>query len=436
MEFFACHPVFGKLRIVNVYLEFDGPKIFYAENEIGTTFFVYWVGDDADFECWYIIPCSKNKIIAFEKKKLSLRSILEKQEQEYFYDVRLPFQLEGELQFNIKHKNKIAEIALPEPDVYVKKVDIYSPSLLANDLVPTHEIIVSKVAKKSKTNVSLGKLSVVFDRFSELVFGFNISHKVSGSMQALNARYGSFAISLHADNLEKFEVFLGSVSDIMVRKLDVEPILKLYNIDYKVFLNFLKAIELSNVDFELRSSEEPDKIIKIYKFDAEIYLMKLKKVSIEYISSIKVPQANDIEKVFKYVELKWNNIPVTAEVLQIHPRLIDYYKHALNILGFMEYNGTLTPQGERLALSDITTKYRITANAFEASECVWAWMSLYDLKDFFQIDSTTAADFLTARCPSLSGKTIGRRANTLASWYKQLRPHYVSVNSTSENKNT
>lgn len=435
MEFFACHPVFGKLRVVNVYLEFDGPKIFYAENETGTTFFVYWVGDDADFERWYIIPCSKNRIIAFEKKKLSLRSILEKQEQEYFYDVRLPFQLEGELQFNIKHKNKIAEIALPEPDVYVKKVDVYSPSLLDNDLVPTHEIIVSKVAKKSKTNVSLGKLSVVFDRFSELVSGFNISHKVSGSMQALNARYGSFAISLHANNLEKFEGFLANVSDVMVRKLDVEPLLKSYNIDYKVFLNFLKAIELSNVDFELRSSEEPDKIIKIYKLDAEIYLLKLKRVSVEYISSIKVPQANDIDKVFKYVDLKWANQPVTAETLQVKPRLLDYYKHALNILGFMEYNGALTPQGERLALSDKTTRYRIAANAFEASECVWAWMSLYDLTEFNQIKPETAADFLTARCPSLSGKTIGRRANTLASWYKQLRPHYVSVNSTSENKN-
>lgn len=53
MEPFACHPVFGKLRAINVYLEFDEPKIFYAENE--TTFF-YWDGDDADFECWYIIP--------------------------------------------------------------------------------------------------------------------------------------------------------------------------------------------------------------------------------------------------------------------------------------------------------------------------------------------------------------------------------------------
>ena len=50
MELFASDPRFGKLRIINVYLEFDGPKIFYAENESGSTFFVYWVGDEEAFE--------------------------------------------------------------------------------------------------------------------------------------------------------------------------------------------------------------------------------------------------------------------------------------------------------------------------------------------------------------------------------------------------
>ncbi|MEM8111872.1 hypothetical protein Q4S27_22525, partial [Morganella morganii subsp. sibonii] len=76
MDVFAHHPAFGKLRIINVYLEFDGPKVFYAENETGSTFFVYWIGDDTTFDNWYVIPCSKARIIAFEKEKVNLRSIL------------------------------------------------------------------------------------------------------------------------------------------------------------------------------------------------------------------------------------------------------------------------------------------------------------------------------------------------------------------------
>ena len=299
MDIFASYPPIGQLRIVNVYLEFEGPKIFYAENESGSTFFVYWVGDDANYEHWYIIPCSKARLIAYEKAKISLRDMLECQEQEHFCALAIPFSAENTLNAEFKHKNKIAEITLPAPGIFVKRVVAYAPSLLNNNLVPTHEIIVSKTHKRAKKNVSLEHMSQVCDRFSELVSGFNRSIGVKGNMQALNARYGSFAISLHAEELSKFEVFLGQVSSLMVHKKDILPLLEQNDIDIKVFLNFLKTIELSSIDFELRSSASPEQIIKLYKSDAELYISKLKNRALKYISSIRVPQGNDIEKVFQ-----------------------------------------------------------------------------------------------------------------------------------------
>lgn len=435
MDLFASHRAFGKLRIINVYLEFDGPKIFHAENESGSTFFAYWVGDEATYENWYVIPCSKTKIIAFEKKQLNLRNILEEQEQDYFYDIKLPFSSNEELYVDFRHKNKISEIALPEENVFVKRVVVYSPSTLENNLIPTHELIVSKTNKKSKKNVLLEQMSHVCDRFSELVFGFNKSHNITSTLQPLNARYGSFAISLHAEDLNKFEEFLEKASSLMIHKKDIIPFLEDWDIDIKVFLNLLKAIEHSSIDFELRSSAEPDKVIKIYKLDAEIYLSRLKKRAMTYISSIKVPQGNDIEKVFKLVELKWKNEPVNAITLSVQPRLVAYYRQSAHILGFMEYNGELTPQGQRVALSDDRTKYRIAANAFESSECAWAWMNHYDLTSIADINPNTAINFLTERCPTLSGETVTRRANTLTSWYKQLIPYYVNINSTVDEQN-
>ncbi|RJP93919.1 hypothetical protein D6A14_25315, partial [Salmonella enterica subsp. enterica serovar Schwarzengrund] len=105
-------------------------------------------------------------------------------------------------------------------------------------------------------------MSLVCDRFSELVFGFNKSHDIVSSLQPLNARYGSFAISLHAENLTKFEEFLAKVSELMIHKKDITSFLEEWDIDIKVFLNLLKAIENSSIDFELRSSAEPEKIIK------------------------------------------------------------------------------------------------------------------------------------------------------------------------------
>lgn len=427
MDIFASAPIFGKLRIVNVYLDFDGPKIFYAENESGSTFFVYWIGDDEAYDSWYVIPCSKSKIIAFEKKKINLRSVLEKQEQEYFYDVKLPRSLAYELKVEFTHRNKVAEIILPEADVFVRNVTIYAPSLLKNGLISTHELVVSKTNKRSKTNISLEHMSQVCDRFSELVHGFNSAHKISGGIQALNARYGSFAISLHADELTKFEMFLSEVSSWMINKKDITSLLVSNDIDIKVFLNFLKSIESSSVDFELRSAAEPEKNIKLYRLDAEVYLSRLKYRAMTYISSIKVPQGNDIEKVFQYVDLKWKHEPVTGEALNVHDRIVDYYKHAVLILGFMEYNGELTPLGQRVALSDEQAKYRITVNAFESSECIWAWMNYSDVTNLNDLDMATASDFLSECCPSLSGDTIPRRANALISWWKQLIPYHVGL---------
>lgn len=435
MEYFACDPQLGKLKIINVYLEYDGPKIFYAENETGAVYFVYWVGDEVDHQSWYVIPCSKSRVIAFEKKQLNLKTILEKQEQEYFYELKLPFSKNDKLSFELKHRNKIAEIALPAENVFVKKVSIYSPSLLENNLITTHEIIVSKTNKKSKKNIFLEQMSLVCDRFSELVFGFNKSLGINGDIQALNARYGSFAISLHADELSKFEDFLGRVSSLMINKKDILPFLKTNDIDIKVFLNFLKAIESSSVDFDLRSTSDPDRIIKIYKLDAEIYLVKLRRESLSYIASIKVPQANDIHKVFTLLDLKWNNEIVNAANLNVEPRLVAYYRQAAQILGFMEYNGELTPQGQRVALSDEATRYRITANAFEASECAWAWMHHYDLTSLSQIDPNTSVSFLKERCLSISDKTALRRANTLTSWYHQLIPYYIDLEEKISDKN-
>lgn len=422
MNVFAKTQQFGTLKIVNVYFTFDGPKIFYAENETGSTFFVYWVGNNDSHECWFVIPCSKSKLISLEKQKIDLATVFSSQEQEYFYDLKLPLYLDGDVIVGFKHRNKVSEIELPKPGLFVKKVSVFSSSVLDCNLIPTHELVVSKASKKSKKNISLEHISLLCDKFSEFALGFNRSRGIKGNMQALNARYGSFALSIHADDLMSFESFLKKVSSLMIAKKDITSFLKQNDIDIKAFLNLLKAIETSRVDFQLRSSTDDDLII--YKSDAERYLESIKKLALTYISSIKVPQGNDLGKIFKFVELKWQGDIISVESLGVHQRLIDYYKYSALILGFIEFNGALTPQGQRIALSDNETKYKIAANAFESSECGWAWINYCDVTSLSDVNVESAVDFLKECCPSLTGDTVNRRANTLKSWHEQLKPYY------------
>lgn len=147
-------------------------------------------------------------------------------------------------------------------------------------------------------------------------------------------------------------------------------------------------------------------------------------MALTYISSIKVPQGNDLEKVFKFVELKWQGKDVTVESLGVQQRLIDYYKYSALILGFIEFNGALTPQGQRVALSDEPVKYKIAANSFESSECGWAWVNYCDVTSLSEVKVESAVGFLKECCPSLTGDTVNRRANTLKSWHEKLKPYY------------
>ncbi len=429
MSYFTQHPNFGKLKINNVYLEFDGPKIFSAENETGASYFSYWVGDTSSHQKWFIIPCSKSKIIAFEKKQLDLLSLLENQEQDYYYSIQIPYSKKEEMIFDISHRNKIAEIELPKKGVFVKKITAYSSSSLEKNLIPTHELIVSKTNKKSRKNIFLEHMSMVCERFCELLDGFNKANNLTGDIQALTARYGSFAISLHASELVKFEIFLAKVSDLMIHKKDIILLLTEYDIDIKAFCNLLKSIETTSIDFELKITSQPNKIIKIHKIDASIYLLQLSRLSLEYISSIKVPQANDIDKIFMLIDLKWGHEPITAEALKVEPRLVAYYKQAARILGFLEFNGDLTSNGQKIALSsDYIVRMRITANAFEASDCGWAWMNWFDVTELNKLDPDSAVNFLRERCPSISEETSVRRGGTLTSWHHKLSPYYISLN--------
>lgn len=189
--------------------------------------------------------------------------------------MKLPFSLDEDVIIDFKHRNKVSEIELPDAGVFVTKVLPFSSSILDGNLIPTHELIVSKASKSSKKNISLEHISLLCDKFSEFVLGFNRSRGIKGNMQAINARYGSFALSIHADDLFSFELFLRKISSLMIAKKDISSFLKENNVDIKAFLNLLRAIEASKVDFELRSSTEENLII--YKVDAERYLQLIKK---------------------------------------------------------------------------------------------------------------------------------------------------------------
>ncbi|EDW8956983.1 hypothetical protein AVF70_000368 [Salmonella enterica subsp. enterica] len=433
-DIFITHPFLGKLRYINTYIEYEGPRVFSLESETGSSYIAYWIGDNNENENWFLIPCSKTKVYAFEKKQIDLRKLISQQEQDNFYKVEISFERDY-LEVTPQNAKSIFDIKLPEHGIYPDQIKVFSNSLVEANLVATHEVKISKSHKNSKSNVLLEHLASVCDSFCDLAKLYSFSRNIRGSsIQALNARYGSFAINLHAEKLESFEEIIYDLSGLMHNRRDILPFLLKNNIDIKAFGDLLDSIAMTSVNFEFRTLHSPDKVIVIYKHEAQYYRKTLSEMSLQYISSIRVPQANDIEKIFMVIDLSRDNEPVTNEILNVDERHVSYYKHAARILGLLKSDGTLTSLGQKLARTENKDqRMSITAKAFEESECGWAWINWSGVDSLKDIDPSTSDNFLRERCPSLTGTTIGRRAGTLSAWYAKLIPFYIGYASNQKN---
>ncbi|WP_328592413.1 DUF6575 domain-containing protein, partial [Yersinia rochesterensis] len=130
---------------------------------------------------------------------------------------------------------EINSIKLPRSGLYVEDITTVSLAKINEALIPTHELKVSKSNKDAKKNVLLEHVTRVCEKFSELVNSFNATNGIQGSIQPLNARYGSFVLSLHAEEMMKFEKTLERISELMLNQRDITPYLRDNDIDIKSF---------------------------------------------------------------------------------------------------------------------------------------------------------------------------------------------------------
>lgn len=143
------------------------------------------------------------------------------------------------------------------------------------------------------------------------------------------------------------------------------------------------------------------------------------------VSSIDVPQANVIEKVFRIAELISQAEAVTAEALGIDPRDFNYYRRAAKILGLINDDDEMTPAGRQIARLTGADQLRIASVLFEASSVGDAWIAHCGAASLVGVAPETAEDFLSQRT-TVTGTTIPRRAATLKAWYNALIPFHYS----------
>lgn len=108
MNFLLESSSLEKLETIEEYAYFNRPLLLSCYNSAGEIFFATWIKETDEFELYYCISVSKQRLEAIEKGEISVRDAFLKAEKGTFYEATVPFEDECD---------RVREISLEELDI-------------------------------------------------------------------------------------------------------------------------------------------------------------------------------------------------------------------------------------------------------------------------------------------------------------------------------
>lgn len=110
----------GRLRFLEVYAAFDGPKLFACENASGQKFLAFWLGDDQGRDRWLYLPLSASRLQRLRRNELDLRGACLEAEDGFVWIVEAgPDDLHDPVS-SIRDVERIDPSWLPAPETFLQ----------------------------------------------------------------------------------------------------------------------------------------------------------------------------------------------------------------------------------------------------------------------------------------------------------------------------
>src|SRR5205807_462094 len=123
----------GRLRVLETYIRYDGPKLFACENIAGQIFLALFVDDRVGAELYLYVPVSRERWLSVRRGSVALRNALENPEDGHVFEVLRP--LDGsDPTIRIIRASDIDTGWLPEPDVILRLPEIAPSQFSIADL--------------------------------------------------------------------------------------------------------------------------------------------------------------------------------------------------------------------------------------------------------------------------------------------------------------
>ncbi|MFM6203948.1 DUF6575 domain-containing protein, partial [Planktothrix sp.] len=165
----------GTLTIIEIYVEYNGPKLFSCRNEVGQTFLALWVDEEDDYDLWLYIAISIKKLNSIRQGHTDLHQAFLYPENKHIYEIKIPFSDKQDVKFQ-KIKSDLIDIdCLPLEETFIKidSNDLetsYSTEIADMALEKSREIVYLSFKPSSNypnelPSLKIGNILVNFQRF-------------------------------------------------------------------------------------------------------------------------------------------------------------------------------------------------------------------------------------------------------------------------------
>lgn len=412
--------ILGELTILEVYEYLDGPRFFAAKNNVGVIFLVYWCEEERDKTGWLYLQISEAKLSDLRRKKLTIHAAFKKPET-IMYLVYTKIRPEQD-SVEMVSASTVNEAFIPPDGFYIEYVDV---------LHEENEWVFETILNK---NISAEAVSEFIARLQDILENIKKSLDLDGSDKKplkifpRSALAGSIKIKFDASDTSAANNSLAIINDLISceDKEEIKTKLIKHGVDSSQLKEFLSTITRNKLDVEIAPKlSSYGKLFKLPIKKIEELITMLDGISHLSVPSIKIPQANDIDKVFDIIKLIAQGKPlIPINFHEISERQVKYYTDAAYALDLITRDNRLTTAGQFInSRSDKKEQYEILADRFASTEFGWAWMSWANVQYMTELDPNSAKNFLR-NIPNISEKTAHRRASTLRKWLTELQQYH------------
>lgn len=418
LSFLPSNTLLGKLRIIEVLNEPDEPHFFIVENASGNYYIVFQVYDLETETLWLYASVSESRIEEVMRGKITLRQIYTEPEDEILFKVCTSDRRETIVE-PIKPAQLEPNLLLPLEQFSLPQKSFFAEEALVGDSSDgtDHEIIINR--PKAKKATPFESLASVATNWSQLIHAFLGVPPVS-----VDISLGSLKVKLRTEagnQLPNFFKVLGNLIQSPTAQLIRESLSHEERKRLELLLTSLQQYKLTlyskiafdEIQYSVELSHTQTKELKSILLD----------INSQNVDSIEVPQADDLDKVFKIVELVREGETNLDYHLALSPRQVRYYQQAAKILDLLSNIDSVTSRGLFFLNLPVSKRYKMALLLFESSSVGFAWLRFCAVSSALELNPESAENFLRSQDINLSITTLKRRARTLACWvtYFQLQ---------------